>query len=31
MKEIVKTEITGEMVRVCKKENVLSTLKMIEE
>jgi hypothetical protein len=31
MKEIVKTEITSEMVRQGKKENVLSTMKMVEE
>lgn len=31
MKEIVRTEITSEMMRVSKKENVLSTMKIIEE
>jgi hypothetical protein len=31
IKEIVKTEITSEMVRAGKKENVLSTMKMVEE
>jgi hypothetical protein len=31
MKEIVRTEITSEMVRTVKRENVLSTMKMVEE
>jgi hypothetical protein len=31
MKEIVRTEITSETVRIGKKENVLSTMKMVEE